>query len=431
MNYLRLALFFLFDIIFLQWIKVIISIIIKVLYNPNISMTDYDVYAEEQFHSNGDKINLHHLQPEHLENMNLDAVVADEDGFKQLTILAGALVQTDNYNLHATNQTNRNIYGKLVLLLFSYWDKYGIIGRLPVDNKERYNNVNFSGDMLSGFLYWVAAELTSDKLKSAFICMPLEIKEKLIKWFNNTTFESKDPFGNSKRLLTFVNANKSPENPFVIEPQTDDRGYIFRIYGLGPDLIRLLTWLYIGYQITEEKRYLILYKFLKIGYFPLYLANSVDYGIFFKRYMCISWYTIHSNFYAHMAHLLLTNSTTIKDKLQEIVNRHPSNVCINIAWYKYLSRNCIPAAKKLVIYYSYFLSLMLDKGRDAATVVLSTYVDLKKRRTVEMSSRYLLPTSLGNKYMWENNPLKVNLCDDQRRQKFKVDYYICLAHAID
>lgn len=129
-------------------------------------------------------------------------------------------------------------------------------------NKE----VKFSRDMLSGFMGAIAHRIFTTTLSS--------IEKNILAVIWNYSSFSKWPM-----LLSHATKGK-----------TFDRGFIWSPWRLWDtmDLTRLLTWLYLGYKITDKKRYFITYCFVYIFSFPALFLSTHDGSFFISKVWYIS-----------------------------------------------------------------------------------------------------------------------------------------------
>lgn len=413
MNYVYLFLFFLLDAIFLQPLKIGISLIIKYLWSPSL---DISLVKSELCTGNIVGFNEEELKSE-IRNYDPTPLLYDGDGFKWLTILLGSMIGLQGFD------TKRE---EILSIVCSYFMKHGTVGRYPIDcPQQRYYSCNFSGDMASGLLFWLAKEL---KFRANQFNDNSHIKEVLIKFFNNTTFDTVTPNKNKKNLLCFVNAQ---DEVAKYNSTTEDRGFIYRIYGLGPDMVRMLAWFRVGYELTGERRYWFFYKFLRIMYTPLLLVNTGDYGFFFKKIHAIAWYTCNSNMYCHTALHILEPDSAIEAAATALKNRHVVNADILSLWDAYFDKE-YRIHEIFRPYPDYFVLIAnaMKKGTRTYTGPVQKYFDIRKFKYVERPSVWCLPSQLGHKYLWENNPIDPTLCDDVRRQQFAIDRYVATLHML-
>jgi len=408
MSYVYLFLFFLLDAILLQPLKICISLVIKYLWNPSVD--SYMVRSE--LYSPPLPLVDEDLLKEEIKKYDTTPLMYDGDGFKWITIFLGSII-----GLHGFDTKRK----ELLSIVCSYFMKHGTVGRYPVDcPHKRYHSSNFSGDMASGLLYWLAKEL---KFRANQFDGNIYLKETLIKFFNNTTFDTISPNKNKKNLLCFVNAQ---DEIAKYDSTTEDRGFIYRIYGLGPDVVRLLSWFRVGYELTGERRYWVFYKLIRIMYAPLLLVNTGDYGFFFKKIHAIAWYTCNSNMYCHTALYILENDKTIGSGASHLKKRHIFNADIQSLWDSYF--DTVPNTNQP---YPYYFPLIVDaakKGTRPYDGPTQKYFDIRKFKRIERASLWCLPSQLGHKYLWENNPIAPTICTDARRQQFPIDRFVATLH---
>lgn len=411
MNYVYLVLFFLFDAIFLQPLKIVISLLLKYLWDPDLDT--------RRVRTTLHPLNLVGFDPEALKteikNYDPTPLLYDGDGFKWITIFLGSIIGLNGFD------TKRK---ELLNIVYTYFMKHGTVGRYPIDcPQKRYYSNNFSGDMAAGLLYWLSKELT---IRVNHFDGNIYFKEVLIKFFNNTTFDTISPNKNKKNLLCFVNAQ---DEVAKYNSTTEDRGFIYRVYGLGPDMVRLLAWFRVGYELTGERRYWLFYKFLRIMYAPLLMVNTGDYGFFFKKIHAIAWYTCNSNMYCHTALYILDKEEIISKGASYLKKRHLFNADIQSLWDSYFEHE--PYSHGLFQKYPDYFPLIADaakKGTRPYTGIMQKYFDIRKFKWVERPIEWCLPSQLGHKYLWENNPIDPTICTDARRQQFPIDRFVAALH---
>lgn len=414
MNYVWLVLFFILDAILLQPLKIIISMILMYMWNPAVSsrhIKDELLNRPEELEFDRGKL------IQEINDYDVTPLMYDGDGFKWLTIMLGGMIGVNGFLKKRK---------ELMTIVESYFSRLGTVGRYPFDcPQKRYYSSNFSGDMASGLLYWLAKEFRSGE--DIFV-ENSSFKETLIKFFNNTTFDTKSPHNNKKNLLCFVNAQDEISS---YNSTTEDRGFIYRFYGLGPDVVRLLAWFRVGYELTQEKRYLFFYRLIKFLYTPLLVANSGDYGFFFKNWQAIAWYTCNSNMYCHTALYLLDKDNLIGSAATMIRDKHPYNADILGVWFSYYTTDGSVGSNTRP--YPYYYPLIADarnKGTKKYEGPTKKYFDIRKFTMVERPTEWCLPSELGHKYLWENNPLSPVVCGDERRKHFPVDRLVATLHML-
>jgi len=414
MSMFKLICFFLMDIILLQPLKCIVTLFIRFAWCPSVSYQCIDKMIYKDVLDSVDAATGHGLLPnsekiiKEVNDFKLNAVTEDGDGFKWIAILLASIY--DIPELEKKKQELLDIVGNYITVK-------GTIGRHPLDNEERYDTHNFSGDMTSGLLYWLVVE--SKKFFPNLNKRP-DIKEKLIKLWYSTTFKEVDPYGKDKHLLSFSHAKSEVGDDVEI-----DRGYLYRWFGLGPDVTRLLTWLLVGYRLTDDPIFYRMFYILRICYFPLLLLDRGDYGIFVKKWFMVSWYTVHSNVYTHTAYYLLTDSKLAEYKVRKLIEGRYWNMSMCALWnhifiHTTTNQYKIPGISTII----YVLERAMAKGTLAYTGKTQRYLDIKNREYKELPDSWCIPEQLGHKYLYENNPMKPILCDDKRRKTQWIDVLI-------
>lgn len=403
MSEIYLFFFFLFDIIFLQPLKIVIAIVYRFLWNPSVD-GKYISSVMSLPDVNIDKNEIHREVTE----FDTTPLQDDGDGFKWITILLGQLKGKLGY---------LQKYNELLDVVNKYLWNNGTIGRYPVGHAKRYETSNFSGDMLSGLMFWLSRESQSE---IPFGTVPNDIMECLKKVFEVVTFSRESGHGNKKRLLCFSNAREEVTD---YDSLKEDRGYIYRFWGLSPDLVRLLVWLKLGYLITGQKRFLFFYRMIRIGFAPLFCVSRGDYGIFVGKLMAVAWFTSHSNMYHLTSLYLLTKETRWKKIAKGLRKDFWWNPDISGAYFTYFLEGTADSDIGDFSRYYHLVERALRKGSSAPPLEDShtDYFDLRKFTKVQLSPYWLLPQFIGHRYMWENNPIKYCKCDEERRRVWIVD----------
>lgn len=408
MSIFKLVCFFLMDIILLQPLKCIVTLFIRFAWCPKVSYKYIDEVLNTGIGPQKDTI------IEEAKSFDLSAVTGDGDGFKWISIFLASI-----YDIKELEEKQK----ELLNILGSYITNKGTIGRYPLDNEERYDSPNFSGDMTSGLLFWLAVE---SKRFFPLLNRRPDIREKLCKLWYNTTFEEVDPYGKDKHLLAFAHTKSEVGDEVEI-----DRGHLYRWFGLGPDVTRLLTWLFVGYRITDDPLFYRWYRVLRFCYAPLLFLDRGDYGIFIRKWFMVSWFTVHSNVYTHTAYYLLTESKLARYKVRKLIENRYWNMSLCALWnhiynYSRVMDNPIPGVCNI--------NLMTERAKLKGTVPYTggtqKYLDLKNREYKVLPDSWCLPETLGHKYLYENNPMKPTLCDDKRRNKQWVDVLIARVQLI-
>ena len=393
--YLFVFLFLLVDIVVLQPVKVIASLIIRCLWWPSFKVTNtYDKNTEYNEIKSIKYANF----IKKVKNYDHSALLEDGDGFKFLSYL----YTVEKYAGYNNNKLNDD--------LKSYMDEHGVIGRHPVGNEKRKTAKCFSGDMLSGLLYYMSYDLMINNSKDDIDKRIFNIDINILKtFFFNTIFGMKDWKGRFKMPFRFETPNE--------EEESDDRGSIYPIYTMAPNMVRLLAFVKCAYLYTKEKKYNFLYWILRIFYFPMLLVNPGDYAIFMGRVSAIMWFTSHSYMLHHTSLYLLTKCTPAKRGAKRIKKMYKNNFHIQTLWNKHFDTdenlNRFIALK--ITDYANKGSMEYDENNNIK------YFSLRSFKFNLWSPEWLNPVYLGHKYMCENNYLKAQTCNDSRRKEFKVD----------
>jgi len=403
--HVKLVAFILFDALILQWLKVLVSIVMRFLWFPSYKEKDIEhvdsinnVLEMKSLLSEDDTFKQFKTEyQKDLDDYDYTKLTDDGDGFKFLCLLQAAVEQS-----HCKCKDLKQV-------ILSYIDENGVIGRHPVGHAEREKAVNFSGDMLAGFMYYLATMVKLHDDPQFSLGFTFNKKDALQTLFEMTTFSDKDHKGRKKGLLTFASPSEELED--------NDRGSIYRWYGLGPDVVRLLAWFYLGYKFTGKTKYKVYYYLIRILNVFTLLTNPGDYAIFMGRVCAIMWFTGHSNMCHHAALYMLTKNSAAKMGANRIVKMFPSNADI-VTRHKFHFKNAITFEFALAI--NQVCYNVARRGTDEYTKALKKYFTLRSFETKEMSDEWLDPKYLGHKYLFENNPLTPTTASDERRATFRV-----------
>lgn len=417
MNYVLLILFFMIDIILLQPVKIVISIVSRCLWFPSIT---YSLMRSAKTY--GFKLQKNSEFNHRIYNYDFLKLTADGDSFKWLGLYASSLIRYfSNQKKMGELGTSKivppdieNYIYRLHRLLLSYVGNDGYIGRYPNNHPDRYTTVNFSGDMVVGLMAWLTEVIRNDHPSVELTKSDLA---KLVNLFEQTTFRRTDRHGNKGHLLHFGNA--ACELGRV--KADDDRGYLYRWFGLGPDVIRLLTWFRLGYEITWEKKYLWFYRVLLVCYFPLLITSPGDLSIFLGRVYLVSWFTAHSNFFNAATLYRLTGSGIAEDACKDIAQKYPMNMAFASGWSAIMG----PGHLNNRYFVETLISMSYDKGRTIYPEDLKkSYFSLRSFVFKQFASDVPTPDMLGHKYYTENNYLDPSVCDQTRRDIYCIDSLI-------
>ena len=289
-------------------------------------------------------------------------------------------------------------------------------GKLKRNLKEPYPEdcPDFSTDMLSGFMLGVYASLQdSDKTEEGI--------NKLAKVWDNCTF---------KKFPLLVDSYKRGKKLF-------GRGHVYRFWWvLGcEEILMALTWLMLGYKVTNQKRYLVCYKLLKWLELPSLLLTCPDAQIKLGNIIYLSAHNTHSRLLINFVGHELTGSYLFKRAIKVAYKRHGEyNADVRV-----IALNSLPLKdllklskekniKKWKINTCNLILNTLNKGlmespKNMNYLVLSLPPKIKK-----YSKNIPTPTFRGNDYIWERNPLYGYVYDNKTRKKLCLDiiFPVCL-----
>ncbi|SBV95488.1 hypothetical protein KL86DPRO_10876 [uncultured delta proteobacterium] len=261
------------------------------------------------------------------------------------------------------------------------------------------STVPFSGDMLSGLLLAVLRRLPALTKGEA----TREEWIKLCRLWERTTWQGFP--------LLFANAATGKKEVFA-------RGHIWRpwwVFG-SEDILTALVWLYMGWKITGERRYLTAYYATLILQAPGLLMGCPDAQIWLGSVYGIATYNTHSKVLGCYAGWKLTGNIFFKLALAQAHRRHGAynaDICVlagSVAgkegWYK----NALE-----------LIGHAVSKGCCICPQTKS-YISLFWPPEKVVRSECILPPQFrGGDYIWERNPIKGDFLDDDYRVRKSLD----------
>lgn len=379
--WIRILLWLVIDLLLLMPLKILATVVIKLAWKPDVDyIRDHStVYSPREL-----DVRVKPIEIEYSHILN------DGDGVKWLGLLVGS---------------GGGLFDKAWLHLMHYIDDNGIIGRHPVGHPERDNTVAFSGDMFAGLSLAVARYLRINMVG-------VHDKEKLIKLWEQVLWKGK-PF-------QFADVRGSKRGA--------DRGNLWPWFSLGPEVLQVLVFLFIGYRLTKQKRYLVLYHIIRFLYYPLLAIGLGDYGIFVRNVYAVAWFVPHSKMCVCSAGYLLTKDPLFKKAARTIAERYNDfNADISAMYWDVFETRLMPIMERQ--YLSWMILDAYGKGRlayepDMFPVKKKRYFSLRSFEFKEMSDRWLSPGYRGQKYVWENNPLETTTGSDDRRKNWIYDLLV-------
>ena len=269
-------------------------------------------------------------------------------------------------------------------------------GTIKRNLQEQYpdDSVPFSGDMLAGFLSAVVMHLPR---------LTHEERALLGKLWQRTTWEGFP--------LLFANATTGKKSIF-------GRGHVWRPWWLlgSEEVLTTLAWLYCGWQITGESRYKTAYYAFLILQFPGLLFGCPDGQLWISRVYAIATYNTHSKALVFYAGWLLTGGYVFKAALTKNYNRHAAyNADIAV-----LAGSAIDAPGWQKIAHN-LISGAVAKGRYQCPQDTKYLSIIWPPEMVMRAGTILPPEYRGGDYVWERNPIKGSLLDDNDRARKGLD----------
>lgn len=420
---LQIVVVMLIDAIFLQPIKILIGLASRFLWWPSVKDTVVKEKCAE-FAKNGVTLTENRVK-DIVCSYDYTKIVNDGDAFKWLGLLYASISRnwtllwtSTGYSVtpSRTFESIADYLKKLHTHIESYVGENGCIGRFPVGHPERHNTVAFSGDMLVGFNAWLYHYLARE---GTSICPCF--REKLRALYNTTAFSVKGPNGSKKRWMQFANAKWETHD---VTPK-EARGYVYSMFGFSGEMMRYITWLHLGYAVTNQKVYKYLALFARVIFAPMLILNPADVSIFPGRVCLVSWFTIHSNFCSALLYSKIFRSFSAKKAAAAVLERNKWNTGMVTMWYAMTGAPCSSKNKSKLLG---FINLLSQKGSKPYSGNLKKFFSLKSFSTQVLAEEIPTPDQLGHKYAAENNQFKPQTCDEIRRERFRIESVICYAN---
>jgi len=237
-----------------------------------------------------------------------------------------------------------------------------------------YSKKNWSGDMMSGWLY-------------AFVY-----------FYKNNMLETND-------LIKF---KKAVDNAFFSKPyfqfgKGGNRGYLFRWWFIGSDFIVPLATLWVYNQIFNNWKTKFLYYYFLIISLPL-LFIYPNPSIATKRFYWVSWYSIHSKSLLAMAMLMMKGNFIAKRILKFSYKRYgrinPEITALYCSYFGWKDKD------------KEFVELFLKDYTDKKTIynidLMKEFISVKdlfkgKIRKIKVATEILPSQFRKNQYNWEKS----------------------------
>ena len=255
-------------------------------------------------------------------------------------------------------------------------------------------SVPFSGDMLAGFLLAVVQRLPS---------LSLADRITLAKLWQRTTW-----YGFP---LLFADAATGKKTVF-------GRGHVWRPWWVlgSEEVLTAIAWLYCGWKITGATRYRVACFAFIIMQFPSLLLGCPDGQLWLGRLYAIATYNTHSKVLVFYAGWLMTGGYHFMEALAQSYKRHAAyNADIAI-----LAGSAVdaPGWRETALN---LISCAVEKGRYPCPQD-TKYLSIIWPPEMVMRSGIIPPPEFrGGDYIWERNPVKGNVLDDDYRAKKGLD----------
>jgi hypothetical protein len=404
--------------------KVLASLVIKVLWLPSIiKQTHRDICInkyEDMSTSDLEKMVDTKVQKLYDTFDHESRVYRDGDSPKWYGLMDAA------YG-HVTDQYWR--------ILMTYLSNDGVIGRYALGDPERSIAADYSGDMFSGLAIALSIRLKNKNL------LKLD-RDKLVKLWEKTTFETP--------VLAFAHPIRGKD--------TENYRPIFPLWGLASDLLKLLCWLELGYQVTGEVKYRKWYKRFRFVSWPMLWIHLGDMNMCLGKVYIWKWFTYHSRYLHMLAGYLSNEDVVFKDHAEQIFRKYGLwNLDLRALRHTFYKEHM--ADEELKSFYA-GVSALLEKGTLAYPgevkkwysilgiskwlpkgiysngklllnkITFSKIAKLKLTVEEEHWRRYIWPINanrflsyeyLGNKYVSEDHPFEPNVSTEDHRKGWGID----------
>lgn len=314
---------------------------------------------------------------------------------EELTAIAAERRKTLDRNIYGQGGDSAKFLGMLAYATRAQEDWENVMGLVCEDGslkrnlKEPYpdDSVPFSGDMLSGFMLAVADRLP--KLTD------ME-RGRLKRVWERTTWEGfpllvAHPAGGKKIF---------------------ERGHVWRPWWImgSEDILTALAWLFIGWKLTGERRYLLAYWAFMVLQAPSLFLACPDAQIWLGRVYGIATHNTHSKVLGCFAGWKLTENCFFRQALAQSYRRH--------AWYNADIAVLAGQVIKATGWHEKALALIsdaVDKGIYACPQDTKYLSLIWPPEFVMRAGVIVPPTHRGGDYIWERNPVKGDKLDDAYR----------------
>ncbi len=280
--------------------------------------------------------------------------------------------------------------------------EWGKLMRLVDDNGNLKRNLrepypaytpDFSTDMLSGFLLGVYGNLDR---------MTADERERLAKVWERASWEG------FPMLLSSADRGK----------RLFGRGHVYRFWWIcgSEEILMCLAWLALGHALTGKIKYKVAYRLMMILLSPSLLLTCPDAQIFVGRVYMLSAHNTHSRALVNFVGERITGSRWFRGALKVAYRRHGGyNADIRLLA---AAGGAVPKKELNDEWSDYTLHLL------ASAAIKGTYDCPADRKYLALglppkiealSGSFAPPESRGNDYVWERNPLKGYIYNDNQR----------------
>lgn len=367
------------DSLILQPFRCIIGFIFRFLWHPPSTEYFKSLQGGDELNGLTSNEELKTIVLDRLNKLDINYYTTDDDSAKFLGLLYAS--------------TKKEEFWNYILKLFdsnTFLRKpNGISNDIP----------DFSSDMLSGVLFAIFTRFSENKLTSD------EIKTLCQTW-NNITW--------SGIPLTI---------PHPLLGKRIGRGMIWEPWTLwsSNDVLAALVWLFLGYKITSDKKYIIAYWIMFVLQFPSLLLASSDGQFFIKNIYGMSPHQSHSKNLLYIVGYKLTNSFIFKMAIEEKFKRmHETNLDMLVLYNKFVKKLSIADEKRM----NQLFMDMCIKGSEESPQNKKYLSIIWPPEIVMRSSIQLPPSKAGNKYVSERSTIKGSVMSNELRERYCLDLIV-------
>ena len=329
-------------------LKLLLTKILKHTYKCPLTITSY--YTP--------KLDLKEKLIENIKILDINQYLNTGDGPKFIGLLS------------ASDPSNNEYWDILKL----YWKEKYFVRYTTDELVKQFIEYNFSGDQISGMLEAIWNRYNSVGLTQEEINM-------LISIWDNTLFS--EPYYQFKHPYT----------------TNVDRGWLLSKWGMGNEVLALLSFCAVGAKCLKCSRYVDLFNDILKEHG--YLLECPDIAIWLGKVYGVAWYDEHSQMSLACSGYAASNNELFKKAGMFLSNRYKYQPEIQAYSYKYFSTPLAP----FVIDFLYLYNLY-DKPLELTDEEQTKYFSLRSFNFQKMSKYILDPRfRKTNIYMWEEKDL--------------------------